>query len=360
MLSDVASTLAAGSRPDPDPVAVLEAQWVRGFPHAYAIGVSSGTAALELVLRALAIGVNDEVIIPANACAAVAMAVIASGAMPVLADVDQSLTLDPRSVSEHLTGQTRAVIAVHQYGTVADLPAIAAAAGPAVVIEDCAQAAGATVAGGFVGGVGAASVFSFCSGKPISAGEGGLVSTDRADLAARVRRIANLGADIIPRYEEPGFNFALNPLTAVLARWQLVELPRRTQRRQMLAARYRAHLEGSPLFEPLSKVPCAASAYHRLALVASLDQAAYRRLSDRLRAGEIPFQSAHPWPLYRAPFLVRHYEEHRPDLLDITGRGFPRVADIEARTLFLYTNPGLGDAAADAIGRALLREVQTE
>ena len=146
----------------------------------YALAVTSGTAALMCALVGLGIGPGDEVIVPAYTWIASASAVFAVGAVPVIAAVDRSLTLDPASVEANLTAYTKAIIVVHMRGAPAAmdaLQAIAAAHGLAI-IEDAAQACGGSYHGKRLGTIGAVGAFSFQYNKVITSGEGGMLVTN--------------------------------------------------------------------------------------------------------------------------------------------------------------------------------------
>jgi perosamine synthetase len=214
-----------------------------GAPHA--VATSSGTAALWLALAALDLGPDDEVVVPAHTFIACANAVRLHRARVVLADVaDGDLNLDPAALARVVGSQTRAVLAVHQYGTPADLAAIARAAPQAVLIEDAACAVGAATAAGPVGaGPGRAACFSFHPRKTITTGEGGMLVTADAALAARVRALRQHGLG--PRgFCEPGANLRLGELPAALGRAQLERLDELLARRRRVAARYAAGLAG--------------------------------------------------------------------------------------------------------------------
>ena len=109
---------------DEDPVGELASDFKKLLGRSYNIPVSSGTAAIHCALSAIDVQSGDEILVPANTCAAVVMAVLAAGAIPVLVDIDESLTIDPAAVAERVTERTRAIIAVHQFGNVADLEAL--------------------------------------------------------------------------------------------------------------------------------------------------------------------------------------------------------------------------------------------
>ncbi len=214
-----------------------------GAPHA--VAVSSGTAALWLALAGLDIGPGDEVVVPAHTFIATANAARWRGARVVLADVaDSDLNLDPAALARVVGSQTRAVLAVHQYGTPADLEAIARAAPQAVLVEDAACAVGAATAAGPVGcGPGRAACFSFHPRKTITTGEGGMLVTADGELAARMRALRQHGLG--PEgFREPGVNLRLGELPAAVGRAQLARLDDLLARRRRAAAHYAAGLAG--------------------------------------------------------------------------------------------------------------------
>lgn len=161
----------------------------------HAVGVSSGTAALRTALAALDVGPGDEVIVPAVTFIASVNAVVVQGAVPVFAEVDESFTLDPRSVAEHVGTRTKAIMPVHLMGAACAMDRIAdMARGRGIrVVEDCAQACGAEYRGRAVGAWGDAGAFSFQLDKNITSGEGGMVVTDDATVFQRASQYQDQG-----------------------------------------------------------------------------------------------------------------------------------------------------------------------
>ena len=230
-----------------------------GAPHA--VAVSSCTAALHLALIASGIGPGDEVIVPSLSFIATANAVRYVGAQPVFADVDLATqNLTPETVEPHLTGRTRAVILVDQAGVPADLDAMRALCDPlqVTVIEDAACAVGSTYRGRPVGAGAALAAFSFHPRKLLTTGEGGMLTTSDASIAARLRRLREHGMDIsaadrhrsrqpvIEHYIEVGFNFRMTDIQAAIGLVQLRKLPQMVARRRVLAQRYQELLSGIP------------------------------------------------------------------------------------------------------------------
>jgi dTDP-3-amino-3,4,6-trideoxy-alpha-D-glucose transaminase len=227
----------------------------------HCVGVSSGTAALTLMLRAYGIGPGDEVIVPAHTFIASALCAAHAGATPVLCDVlDDTGLIDPDAVRAAITPRTAAVIAVHLYGQACDMDAITAIARAAgiLVLEDAAQAAGARYKGRPVGSLGAAAGFSFYPGKNLGAlGDGGAVCTNDALLASRLRRLRNLGQRTKGEHVEIGFNERLDGLQAALLRVKLEYLDGWNAARQDRATEYRQQLSATTrLLEERPESPC--------------------------------------------------------------------------------------------------------
>ena len=195
----------------------------------HAVGVASGTDALRLALAALGVGPGDEVLTPAFSFVASASTIVMAGATPVFVDIDPATyTLDVRAAERALTPRTRAIVPVHLYGHPAPMDAIVAFAGRhgLVVLEDAAQAIGATWAGRPVGNWGDAACVSFYPTKNLGAcGDGGMVLTDRDDVAERVRRLRHRGDG---------------------GRYRHVELGYASRRRRSVHSPSRLHLDGAP------------------------------------------------------------------------------------------------------------------
>jgi dTDP-4-amino-4,6-dideoxygalactose transaminase len=217
------------------------------------VGCASGTDALWLALEAAGVRPGDRVITSAFTFFASASSIVRCGATPIFADVDPAtLNLDPASVEEVLNGSqpVRAIMPVHLYGQCADMDAIAAMAKEhgAAVIEDAAQAFGASWRNKKAGTLGNAGTFSFYPTKNLSAyGDGGAVSTDDEALAAHVRRLRNHGSRQRYYHEEIGWNSRLDAIQAAVLRIKLKHIDRWNQQRRAVAARYDTLLRESGL-----------------------------------------------------------------------------------------------------------------
>jgi dTDP-4-amino-4,6-dideoxygalactose transaminase len=211
-------------------VAQFEAAFARtvGVPHAAA--VSSGTAALMSALAGLGVGPGDEVIVPAYTWIATASAAVAMGAVPIIAEVDESLTLDPADVGRKITPRTKAIMAVHMRGAPCDLDALLAVARPrgVAVVEDVAQAAGASYRGRRLGSIGDAGAFSLQFNKIITAGEGGVLTTASDAIHQRVLMyndvVGGLRNGLPPDQVLPGINLRMGELQGAVALAQLRRL----------------------------------------------------------------------------------------------------------------------------------------
>ena len=220
----------------------------------YAIGVDSGTSALELALRAFDIGPGDEVITAANSFIASALAISHAGGTPVLVDVDPyTYTLDVTAIERAITRRTKAVIPVHLYGHPADMDPIRQLADKhgLVVIEDACQAHGARYKGKRVGSLGHAAAFSFYPGKNLGAyGDGGMVVTNDRKVAKRLEMLRNYGQKEKYKHLFRGYNRRLDTMQAAILRVKLKYLEKWNAARRWNAMLYQKHLEGSGVVVP--------------------------------------------------------------------------------------------------------------
>jgi dTDP-3-amino-3,4,6-trideoxy-alpha-D-glucose transaminase len=304
---------------------------------AHCIGVSSGTAALTLALRALGIGPGDEVITVAHTFIATAEAICAVGARPCFVDIDtHTYTLDPAALEAAITPATRAVIPVHLYGQPADMTrinAIAAAHGLAV-IEDAAQAHGATWQGRKAGTLATLGCFSFYPGKNLGAyGDAGAVTTDDAALAEQVRLLRNHGRRSKYLHEQIGFGERLDTLQAAILHAKVAHLGAWTAARRRLAARYSEHLAQCELVLP-AVAPEAEPAWHLYVVRTPRRDA----LLEHLKAHGVEAGIHYPVPLHRQPaFAAFDYP------------ALPVTEEVAATCLSLPLYPELTDAQQDRV-----------
>jgi dTDP-4-amino-4,6-dideoxygalactose transaminase len=224
----------------------------------HAAGVNSGTDAIHLALRAAGVGPGDEAITAANTCVPTVAGICASGARPVLADIDPATcTIDPAKVEAAITPRTKAIVPVHLYGHPCDMPAICAIAGSrgVTVIEDCAQAHGAAVIEGDrlrrCGTFGTAAAFSFYPSKNLGAyGDAGAIVTNDAEVDARARMLRNYGEERRYHHSIEGFNSRLDELQAAILRVKLRHLDDWNEARRHRAGLYAERLEHLPIGLP--------------------------------------------------------------------------------------------------------------
>jgi dTDP-3-amino-3,4,6-trideoxy-alpha-D-glucose transaminase len=227
-------------------VEAFEREFASACGARFAVGVGNGTDAITLALRALGIGPGDEVIVPAMTAAFTGLAVIASGAIPRIVDVEpQTLTLDPDASAAAVTSRTRAIVPVHLYGHPADMPSLRRVADrhELMIVEDCCQAHLATESGVPIGVRSDAAAFSFYPTKNLGAlGDGGAIITNDDQLASRLRRLRNGGQRQRYQHVEPGVNSRLDEIQAAVLRARLPRLAAWTARRRQLAMQYRRQL----------------------------------------------------------------------------------------------------------------------
>jgi dTDP-3-amino-3,4,6-trideoxy-alpha-D-glucose transaminase len=282
-------------------VEAFEAEFAAASGTKHAVGVGNGTDAIALALRAAGVNAGDEVIVPAMTATFTALAVMTTGAVPVVADVDpRTLTLDARACADAVTDRTRAIVPVHLYGQPADMLEIMAVADRhrLVVIEDCCQAHLATCDGLPVGTIGAAGAFSFYPTKNLGAlGDGGAVITSDGALADRVRLLRNGGQTHRNLHAVAGVNSRLDELQAALLRVRLPNLPAETGLRRMHAAFYREALRGevAPVVER-----DAGHVYHLFPVRSARREALQAHLA---RAG-VETLIHYPVPLHKQPALA--------------------------------------------------------
>ncbi len=243
----------------------LEQDLAKHVGVAHAIGVASGTDALRLALAAVGVGPGDEVITTAFSFVASASTIVMAGATPVFVDIDPAtFALEAEGVARAITPRTRAIVPVHLYGHAAAIERIAelGRAHGVAVIEDAAQAIGATYAGRPLGAWGDAACLSFYPTKNLGAcGDAGMILTNRTDLAERLRRLRHHGDGGRYRHLELGYSSRLDDLQAALLRVKLGRLEAWTAARRRIAARYHDALAGLPLTLPIEREP-ARHVYH--------------------------------------------------------------------------------------------------
>jgi dTDP-4-amino-4,6-dideoxygalactose transaminase len=303
----------------------------------YALGVSDGTSALVMALRALGIGPGDEVITAPNSFLASAAAIALCGARPVFADVREDLNIDPEAVAAAVTSRTRAVMPVHLTGRPAAMDrllAIARRHGLAIV-EDAAQAVGARLHGRRVGGLGTIGCFSLHPLKNLGAcGDAGVVTTSDPALARAMARDRNHGLRDRDSCERWGLNARLDPIQAAILDVKLPHLESWTSAKRTIARRYRAALGG--VVRTPEDAPGEATVYATFVIRAERRDDLQRHLSSR----GIDTRVHYPTPL--------HLQEAARDLGYVKG-DFPVTERLADEILSLPIYPELTDGQQEAV-----------
>jgi dTDP-3-amino-3,4,6-trideoxy-alpha-D-glucose transaminase len=309
----------------------------------YAVGVASGTEALHLALIGLGIGDGDEVITVANAGVPGTVAILQAGARPAFAEVDErSFNLDPAALEAAITPRTKAIMPVHLYGRMAEMAPILAVGEKhgLPVVEDCAQAHGATYRGWAAGSMGACGCFSFYPTKNLGAlGDGGMIVTDDAALAERLRRLRQYGWERKYYSAEPGgINSRLDELQAALLRVKLRHLPQWNARRRQIAEMYYDLLVEADLALP--EVAADGEHVYHLYVVRSKER---DRLQAALRERGVGTDIHYPLPAHCQPI----YAELAP------AGGLPATERMAQEVLSLPIYPELTDAEVRAVATAI-------
>lgn len=312
---------------------------------AHCVGVANGTDALELAMRAVGVGRDDEVILPANTFIATAEAVSRIGARPVLVDVDpEFLLIDPAKVEAAVTARTKAIVPVHLFGQTAPvekLQPIAEAHG-VVIVEDAAQSQGATRFGRPAGGLGAVAGTSFYPGKNLgAAGDAGAVLTDDPEIAARVRTLSEHGSDRKYVHDMIGVNSRLDTIQAVVLLAKLRRLERWNDLRRQAAARYSELLFGVPGVRVPTIAPGNDDVWHLY--VVRVDER--DRVLDELHAAGIGAGIHYPYPVH----LTKAYAS-----LGLSEGSFPVAERAAGQILSLPIFPHIGPSQQQHIVQTLI------
>lgn len=265
-------------------VASFEQAFARYCGVAHSVGVNSGTDALVLALRAFDIGFGDEVVTVSHTAIATISSVLTVGATPVFVDVESKFyCLDPDQLAAAITPRTKAIIAVHLYGQSADMEPILTLAkrNGLVVIEDCAQATGGLYKGKRIGSLGHVGCFSFYPTKNLGAiGDGGMLVTNDALVADRVRRLRQYGWNQQHATYEPGVNSRLDEVQAAILNVKLTTLDADNAMRIKIAQHYRDAFADLPFTVPATR-PDTSHVYHLYVLASDGRDGLKKHLADR-------------------------------------------------------------------------------
>jgi dTDP-4-amino-4,6-dideoxygalactose transaminase len=327
-------------------VKALEDEVAESVGTAHGIGVASGTDALIVALRAVGVAPGDRVLTTPFTFFATVSAILSVGAQPVLADIeDATLTLDPEAVRTALESgpPVKAMIPVHLFGQTADMAALEklAADHGVAVVEDVAQAQGAAFGDRAAGSLGAMGCFSFFPTKNLGGfGDGGMITTDDADLAAQARLVRAHGSQQKYRHEVVGTNSRLDALQAAMLRVRLRHLPELTAARQRVASRYDEALAAIDGLRPIVAGADRTHVYHQYTVWVDGDRDAFRaRLSDR----GVETAVYYPAPVHLQPALAGQFRAGE----------FPVAEAAAQHVVSLPMFPTITDAEVDEVIAAL-------
>ncbi|MDP9398637.1 MAG: DegT/DnrJ/EryC1/StrS aminotransferase family protein [Actinomycetota bacterium] len=338
----VAAVVAGGQLAAGPQVTAFEREFAEFCGAAHAVAVSSGTAALHLGLVAAGVRPGMRVAVPTFTFAATANAVLAAGAVPVFVDVGDDCCVGLEQLEAPHVGAIDAIVPVHLYGQLADLPRLRAWAAErgAVVIEDACQAHSARDASGALAGAQAPAAYSFYATKNMTTGEGGALVTSDDGVAESVRLLRNHGMRVRYEHERFGLNLRLTDLQAAIGRVQLRRLPEFTARRRANAAAYdelladrtplRRHAEGHVFHQYVVRVP------------------ARNAVRAALAAAGIGADVYYPIPLHHQPAFAAYS----------TGIVLPRAERLAQEVLALPVHPGVTTEDARGVASALLQALR--
>lgn len=351
-------------------VEVLQSDWLTTGPRVpefeqafaqfttakHAVAISSGTAALHAAMYAIGIGPGDEVIVPPITFAATANCVVFQGGTPVFSDVeDYTLLLDPAKVESKVTPRTKAIIAVDYAGQPCDYDALRKIANKnnLILVADACHALGAEYKGRKAGSLADLNIFSFHPVKHITTGEGGMITTDNADYANRMRIFRNHGITTDHHQREKqgswfyemtdlGYNYRMTDFQCALGISQLQKLPKFLERRRKIAARYDEAFAGLPGIDPLVVRPGVLHAYHLYVVKVYFETLKTNRddLFLALREKGIGV-NVHYIPVHLHPFYREKFH---------TGPGLCPVAEAAYEQIIsLPMFPGMTDADVEKV-----------
>ncbi len=324
-------------------VAAFEKDFAAFVGAAHSVGFNSGTSALHIAMRLLNVGPGDEVISTPFTFVATSWAISYVGAKPVYVDIDEAtMNLDPKLLERAITPRTKAVMPVHLYGNPFDLDPILAICRKhkLPLVEDAAQAHGAKYRGKPVGTFGAMAGFSFYPGTTLGAcGEGGALTTNSAEFAARARSLREHGSSVRYYHDEVGYNYRMEGIQGATLGVKLKHLPAWNQRRRAIARKYDELLKGTPLRLP-RETAGAESVYH-LYVVRHAKRDA---LKDFLAKRDIGTALHYPLPL--------HLQKCYADLGHKAG-SFPNAERAAQECLSLPMYAELTDAQVEYIAASI-------
>lgn len=316
----------------------FEEEFARFLGVKYAVTTTSGTASLHLALAALKIGKGDEVIIPTFTMAAVAFAVVYTGATPVLIDSEpETWNIDINQIEKKITKNTKAIILVHIYGHPVDIDSLLKIAKKykLYVIEDIAEAVGAEFKGKKVGSFGDVSCTSFYANKTVTCGEGGMVATNNPKIAKRLRLLKDMAYSGKKRFLhlEVGFTYRMGSLQAALGLAQLEGVDLLIKKKRWVADFYNSRLSSLPLTLPQEK-PWAKNIYWMYGVLVNRSHISKEALRQKLLSKGIDTRDF---------FIPMHKQPALKNLGFFKGETYPVAEDLSKRGFYLPSGPNITD-----------------
>lgn len=302
----------------------FEEEFARAIGTKHAIAVANGTSAIQLTLLALGVGPGQEVLVPSHTAFPTVEAVFETGATPVFVDIDRTYTVSVTDLEAKITPRTVGMIPVNLYGHPVDVAGVRRVADARGLfwIEDTCQSHGARVGRKTIGSFGDAGAFSFYPSKNLTVlGDGGMVTTDRDDLAAKIRRLRDHGRSDKYTHEVVGYNMRFNEIQAAVGRIQLRELPGYSARRRQLARAYSHGL--ADVVEVPAEAPGCEPVYHLYVIQTD----ARDRLAEHLKGRGIETGVHYPLPNHRQPATLARIQPAPPALPE-TERIAPRILSL--------------------------------
>ncbi|VBB08531.1 degt/dnrj/eryc1/strs aminotransferase [Lucifera butyrica] len=333
-------------------IELFEKQFAQYMNVAHAVTTSNGTTALHLSLLAFGVAPGDEVIVPTLTFVATANAVRYCGATPVFADAEgETWNIDPQAIEAKITPRTKGIIAVHLYGHPADMDPIMDIARRygLFVVEDTAEAHGAEYKGRKVGTIGDVGAFSLYGNKIITTGEGGMITTNNAALAAKIMLLKGQGMDPERRYWHPviGYNYRMTNIQAAIGLGQLEKIDWHIENRLRVARLYRERLSSFRELTLPAKKPWAKNVYWLFTVLLNTDKISRDCVTARLATAGIETRPVF-YPVHMLPPYVRSER----------SAGFPVAERISRSGFNLPTYADLTEAEVAYICEQLIKSVK--
>ncbi|WP_191965861.1 MULTISPECIES: DegT/DnrJ/EryC1/StrS aminotransferase family protein [Haloferax] len=339
----------------------FEKKWADYVGTKHAIAVSNGTTAIQLSLNALGLEPGDEVIVPSLTFGSTATAVVHQACVPVFADIDREIyTLDHTDLERCLSDRTEAILPVHLYGHPAEMDKIRSFADEhdLAIVEDAAQAHGASYKGDPVGSIGDVGCFSFYATKNITTGEGGIVTTDDDDIAESIRLLRSHGMANRDEHVSLGYNYRMSELNGAIGSPQVDRLPDFNRRRTEITERLFAELDDLDWIRPATVRDYVDHAYFWAPF--ELDTTAIgmsgKEVWKKLKEQGVETRHRYVDPLYKQPVFTEHRgfnsdfpwsaNEHTHDYGNLS---LPNVEAVAGKTIGLPNHPGLDDEEVDYV-----------